>query len=228
MRRLIIQIVIASTVLLHSTCLLFGQEQVIQGRVTTFDSIPLIGASIHVKSSQKVVLSDSLGIFTVNCSLKDRLKVTAQGFSRKQVKIKGEMNHVAVDLRLNPGPENREMAIGYGHVKDKERLYAISSVNDSESDFSNYSDIYDIIDGRFPGVQVHGREITVRTTQTTMGSNAAILVVDGIVVDESFFGSISTSDISRINVLKGSAASIYGVSGAFGAVIVETKGARNQ
>ncbi len=228
MKKLITQIFILSIFVFNSTFLLSGQEKIIQGSVTTFDSIPLIGASIKVKSTKELVFTDTLGMFTVSCLQKDKLKVSARGFSNQNVKIKEEIKHISVDLILNPGPENREMAIGYGHVKDKERLYAISSVNDDDVDFSNYTDIYDLIEGRFPGVQVHGNEIKVRTTQTTMGSNAAIMVVDGIVVDESFFSSISPSDIARVNVLKGAAASIYGVSGAFGVVIVETKGRGNQ
>jgi TonB-dependent SusC/RagA subfamily outer membrane receptor len=228
MKKLRPQIIISLFFVLYSTCQLFGQEKIVHGSVTTFDSIPLIGASIKVKSSDELVLTDTLGMFTVSCLQKDKLKVSARGFSNQNVKIKEEIKQVSVDLKLNPGPENREMAIGYGHVKDKERLYAISSVNDDDVDFSDYTDIYDLVEGRFPGVQVHGNEIIVRTTHTTMGSNAAIMVVDGMVVDESFFSSISTSDIASVNVLKGAAASIYGVSGAFGAVIVETKGRGNQ
>jgi TonB-dependent SusC/RagA subfamily outer membrane receptor len=228
MKRIITQIIILSIFFLNCTPLLSGQEKIIKGSVTTFDSIPLIGASIKVKSSEEIVFTDTLGMFTVSCLRVDKLKVSARGFSKQNVKIKEHLNNVSVDLRLNPGPENREMAIGYGHVKDRERLYAISSVNDEDIDFSDYTDIYDLLEGRFPGVQVHGNEIIVRTTHTTMGSGAAIMVVDGIVVDESFFSSISTSDIARINVLKGAAASIYGVSGAFGVVIVETKGGGNQ
>ncbi len=228
MKKLSTQIIISLFFVLNTTCLLLGQEKIIHGSVTTFDSIPLIGASIKVKSSEELVFTDTLGMFTVSCLQKDKLKVSARGFSSQNVKIKEENTHVSVDLRLNPGPENRELAIGYGHVKDKERLYAVSSVNDDDVDFSDYNDIYDIIEGRFPGVQVHGNEIIVRTTHTTMGSNAAIMVVDGVVVDESFFSSISTSDIARVNVLKGAAASVYGVSGAFGVVIVETKGRGNR
>ncbi|MBA7555170.1 TonB-dependent receptor P3 [subsurface metagenome] len=59
-----------------------------------------------------------------------------------------------------------------------------------------------------------------------MGSNAALLVVDGVFVNESSFASIPTTDIASISVLKDAAASIYGVRGANGVVIVETKRGR--
>lgn len=229
MKKLIIQIIISSIFVFYSTFILFGQEKVVQGKVTTFDSIPLIGASIKVKSTKEVVYSDTLGLFTVSCLPRDKLKVTARGFSNQNVKIEEKIKYVLVNLKLKPGPESREMAIGYGHVKDKDKLYAISSLNEKDMDFSQYADIYDIIVGRFPGVQISGGEIIIRGISTFIGSNAALLVVDGVFVNESSFASLPTANIASINVLKGTAASIYGVRGANGVVIVETKrGGENQ
>ncbi|MBA7570158.1 TonB-dependent receptor P39 [subsurface metagenome] len=229
MKKLTVQIIISSFFVFYSTFVLFGQEKVIRGKVTTFESIPLIGAGIKVKSTKEVVYSDTLGLFTVSCLPKDKLKVTARGFSNQNVKIKEKIKYVLVNLKLKPGPESREIAIGYGHVKDKDKLYAISSLNEKDMDFSRYTDIYDIIKGRFPGVRIIGDEIIIRGRQTFTGSDAALLVVDGVVVDESLFASIPTVDIASINVLKDAAASIYGVRGANGVVIVETKrGGENQ
>ena len=51
-----------------------------------------------------------------------------------------------MNLKLLPGPENRELAVGYGHVKDADKLYAISNVNENDRDFSRYSDIYQIME----------------------------------------------------------------------------------
>jgi len=229
MKKLIIQIIISSIFVFYSTFLLFGQEKVIQGKVTTFESIPLIGVSIKVKSTKEVVYSDTLGLFTVSCLPKDKLKVTARGFSNQNVKIEEKIKYVLVNLKLKPGPESREIAIGYGHVKEKDKLYSISSLNEKDMDFSQYTDIYDIIKGRFPGVQISGGEIIIHGINTIMGSNAALLIVDDVFVNESSFASIPTTDIASIDVLKGAAASIYGVRGANGVVIVETKkGGKNQ
>jgi len=229
MKKLINQIIISSFFVFYSTFLLCGQEKVIQGKVTTFDSIPLIGASIKVKSTKKVVYSDTLGLFTVSCLPKDKLKVTAKGFSNQNVKIEEKIKYVLVNLKLKPGPESRDIAIGYGYVKDKDKLYAVSSLNEKDMDFSQYTDIYEIIRGRFPGVQINGDEIIIRGTSTFLGSDAALLVVDGVIVDQDFFASLPTVVIASINVLKDAAASAYGSRGANGVVIVETKrGVENQ
>ena len=228
MKKLIIQIIISSIFVFNSTFLLFGQEKVIHGKITTFDSIPLIGVSIIVKSTNKVVFSDTLGMFTVSCLPKDKLLVSAMGFSHQNVKIGKETNYVFVNLKFIQGSENRELAIAYGYVKEKDILGAMSSLNEKDMDFSRYSDIYDIIRGRFPGVQVIGDEIIIRGQSSAYISNAALLVLDGVVVDAKSYRSIPTTDIASINVLKGTDASMYGARGANGVVIVETKGAKIQ
>jgi TonB-dependent SusC/RagA subfamily outer membrane receptor len=224
----IINIIIVSSLLLgNSTFLMFGQERIVEGQVTTFESIALVNASIRIKSTREVVLSDSIGRFTVSCLPKDKLKVTARGFSSQNVKIGENIKFVLVNLKLKPGPENRELAIGYGHVKDKDKLDAVSGLRESDMDFSQYTDIYDLISGRFPGVEVRGNEIIIRGPSTFHGSDAALLIVDDIAVDAVFFGSIPTAQIRSINVIRGASASIYGVRGANGVVIVETKSGFN-
>ena len=229
MKKWISTILIAAFFVLGATDLLLGQDKVIEGMVTTFDSIPVIGASIEVKSTKEKVLTDTLGMFKVTCLPEDKLKVTARGFSRVNVKTGEKTKYVLVNLKLRPGPENRDLAIGYGHVKDADKLYAISNVNENDTDFSHYSDIYKIIEERFSSsVQVRNTgEFIIRNTPTMSGSNAALLIVDGRQVDEFDFGNINTADIASINVLKDASSSIYGSRGGNGVIIVETKRGRN-
>lgn len=224
MKKMVIRIVISSFFVFSSASLLFGQERVINGMVTTFESIPLIGASIEVKRTKEIVLSDTLGMFTVSCLPKDKLKVKAQGFLNQSVKIEEKTEFVLVNLRLKSGPENRELAVGYGHVKDADNLYAISSVNENELSFSSYSDIYDIIREKFTSVQISGDgELIIRGTQTMASDNSALLIVDGREVSLFVFANINPSDIATINVLKDASASVYGSRGGNGVIIVETK-----
>jgi TonB-dependent SusC/RagA subfamily outer membrane receptor len=221
----IFRIIISSFLVFNSTFLLSGQEKVIEGMVTTFDTLPLVGASIEVKSTKKLVYTDTLGMFTLSCSPKDKLKITANGFARKNVKIDERIKYVLANLKLLPGPENRELAVGYGHVQDADKLYAISNVNENDIDFSHYSNIYQILEEQFSSsVQIRsGGELVIRNTPTLSGSNAALLIVDGRQVDESDFANINTADIASINVLKDASASVYGSKGGNGVVIVETK-----
>lgn len=225
MKKLLIHLFLSSFFVFNSAFLVQGQEKVIEGMVTTFDSIPLIGASIKVRSTKALVISDTLGMFTVKCAPEDKLKVTARGFAGKKVKIEKKIRYVLVNLKLMPGPENRELAIGYGHVKDADKLYAISGVNENDIDFSRYSDIHQLLNERFSSsVQIRndGR-IIIRNSPTFSDSDAALLIVDGRQVDEFDFANMNTADIASINVLKDASGSVYGSRGGNGVVIVVTK-----
>ena len=76
----------------------------IEGMVTTFDSIPLIGASIEVKSTKEIVFSDTIGMFAVMYFKEDKLKVRARGFSKKKCenRRKNQIRSGEFDLRAWP------------------------------------------------------------------------------------------------------------------------------
>ncbi len=208
----------------------FGQDKTLVGKVTVFDSIPLIGVDVLVKSSQQKVQTDSLGRFQVFCNSEDKVEIKADGFYPEKVKIEKEIRLILVNLKLKEGKNNLEKAeryanVGYGTVNTKRLTNAIETLNASDMDFSMYTDIYDLIKGRFAGVTVNGSDILIRGTKTFQGveNNNALLVVDGIIVDKQDFSMISPLDIQSVDVLKDGSSSVYGSRGANGVVIVETK-----
>lgn len=211
---------------LAALCLAFAanaQERVIHGVVTTFDSIPLIDAEVKVRSTKQTILTDTLGRFSATVNPEDRLKVSATGFFNQKVKLEEKIKLVAVNLRLKPGEKNREYAIGYGHVSDRDKLNALASLNSNDMDFSQYSNIYELIRGRFAGVQVTNGEIIIRGINSINSSSAALIIVDGVPVDGSALGSIPPVQVKSINVIKDGSSAIYGSRGANGVVLIETK-----
>jgi TonB-dependent SusC/RagA subfamily outer membrane receptor len=200
-----------------------AQEKNIHGVVTTFDSIPLIDAEVKVRSTKQTVLTDTLRRFSAAVNPGDRLKVTATGFFNQKVKLKEKTKFAAVNLKLKPGDKAREYAIGYGHVSDRDKLNALASLNSDDLDFSQYSNIYDLIKGRFAGVQVVNGEIIIRGINSINSSSAALIIVDGVPVDGSALSSIPPVQVKSINVIKDGSSAIYGSRGANGVVLVETK-----
>jgi TonB-dependent SusC/RagA subfamily outer membrane receptor len=203
---------------------LVGQEKMVEGYVTTFDSIPLIKAEVKAVKSKLLVYTDSLGNFRINCLTKDKLKIDANGFNAQKIKIYEDTKVVRVDLNLKTSAKSTEIAIGYGHIQDADKLSAIASLHNKGNNFSQYANIYDLIRGQVPGVQVINDEVIIRGQNTINGSAAALIVVDGSIIDSSDLVMISPVDVKRINVLKDSAAAIYGSRGANGVVIIELKG----
>jgi TonB-dependent SusC/RagA subfamily outer membrane receptor len=200
-----------------------AQQFSFEGMVTTFDTIPLVKAQISLKSTKGVFETDIYGHFITEVSDGEKLTISAEGFNSKTVKVKGDRGLVRIDLKLRPGDHNIERAINDGHhirVSDQAKFRALSL---NLVDYSIYSNIYDAVRS-FGGVNIVGDEILIRgKTSFTSGNNSALLVVDGVIVSQYVFGSIPTSDIRRIKILKGSEAAIYGSQGGNGAVEVETK-----
>ena len=213
-----------SILILTSVLKINAQDKIIHGIVTTFDSIPLVGAEVKVKSTKQVVKTDTTGNFSVGVHSIDRIKISAGGFNTVNVKLKETDKLIAVNLKLKPGEKAREYAIGYGHVLNKEKLYAVSQLNKNDVDFSQYTSMIDLMRGRFAGVRVHNNgEIIIRGINSINSSSAALIVVDGMVVDNSMFLSLSPIHVKSIDVLKDGGSAIYGSRGANGVVIIETK-----
>lgn len=200
-----------------------AQEKVVQGKVTTFDSIPLIGASVKVQSTKQVVQTDSVGYFSVTCKQNDKLKVSAHGFYNQNVKLSGNIRFAAINLKLKPGEKSREIAIGYGYVSDADKLNAVASLTKDDTDFSRYNTIYDLISGRFAGVEVLNGQIIIRGSSSFNSGSAALIVVDGVVTDESTLATLKPIQVRSVNVIKDGSSAIYGSRGANGVVIIETK-----
>ena len=108
-------------------------------------------------------------------------------------------------------------------MKEKNKLYAISTLKDGDIDFSLYHDMFELIRGRFPGVSIQNGEIIIRGIKSINSSNAALIVIDGMVMDNSALSILSPNDVASIDVLKDAASSIYGSRGANGVVIITTK-----
>src|SRR5690554_357239 len=200
-----------------------AQEKMTEGVVTTLDSIPVINAEIYVRSTKQTFFTDTLGRFSVPAKQNDRLKVSAAGFFNQKIKLNAQSGFTKVNLDLKPGDENIEYATGYGHISDKDKLNAMVQMNSREVDFSHYNSIYELIKGRFAGVQLINGEVIIRGYNSITSSNAALVVVDGIPVDGSALGSIPPIQVKSINILKDGGSAIYGSRGANGVVIIETK-----
>ncbi|WP_340114347.1 TonB-dependent receptor plug domain-containing protein [Maribellus mangrovi] len=201
-----------------------AQDRLIQGLVTTFDSIPLIGAEVIVKSTKQVVPTDTLGRFSVLVDSKDRLKVTAKGFYTQNVKLEDKTKLVMINLKLKPTENAREYAIGYGYVKDAEKLNALAQLTRNDVDFSQYTNMYDLIRGRFAGVKVDANgDIIIRGQNSINLSSAALIVVDGVPTDKAILEALSPTNVQSINIIKDGSSAIYGSRGANGVVIIETR-----
>ena len=228
---------IGKILLLH-VCFMFvsnmlkAQDHIIQGVVHAFDSIPLIGAEITVKSTKQSFFTDSTGNVLIFCNSKDKLKVSADGFSNQNIKINEKIKLIAVNLKLKnskkiQSEEIRSYAIGYGHVSSRDKTTATEGLRKNEASFLRYNDMYDLIRGQFAGVEIENEEIIIRGTSSFNSSSAALIVVDGVIMGSEILRVLRPIEINNIYVIKDGSAAIYGSRGANGVLIIETRNGSN-
>ena len=102
-----------------------SQERTVTGFVTTLENIVVVNAEVKVLSSKITVLTDTVGNFKVSCLLNDKIKISAKGFNSQKVKIDENTKEVFINLMFKPGEKNLDVAVGYGHIKEKDKSYAI-------------------------------------------------------------------------------------------------------
>jgi len=204
----------------------FAQTVMVRGEVVTFDSIPVINANVKVKSSKLEVKTNTNGQFETECTAADLLTISASGFYSEKVKIDDKSGKVMVNLKLKSGDKNLNAAINNGHVSDAENFRALATNDDMEEDFSKYANIYEIIEGRFPGVQISQGYIIIRGANrlnVSPAENAALIVVDGVINDNSILRTLPTSLVKSIKIMKEGSNVIYGARGTNGVVQIKTK-----
>lgn len=114
--------------------------------------------------------------------------------------------------------------VGYGTVKRKNLTTDVGYIDAQDDANSSYTNIYDMIQGKVPGVQVTGHKITIRGVNSINLSTDPLFVVDGIVVNS--IDNISPRQVKSISVLKGADASIYGSRGAGGVILITLLGSK--
>lgn len=128
--------------------------------------------------------------------------------------------------------ENEELNIGYGTVSRKNNTYSVEKVNVNRNEIGSYSNIYDYLRGRVAGVQVgppNGSgepRVTIRGINSINAGTDPLYVVDGVTVDSILW--VNPNDVLSVEVLKDASASIYGVRGANGVIVITTRTGRSE
>jgi len=84
-----------------------------------------------------------------------------------------------------------------------------------------YGNIFDLIEGRMPGVQLEGRNFYIRGN-----SKSAVLILDGVPIDPDFIVSIPVNSFDKIEVVK--FAPMLGTKGINGAIFFYLKRGKQQ
>lgn len=207
---------------------IFAQTNVVYGKVTLFDNLTVSNVMITAKKAGTKAISDSLGNYFIVCHDKDVLTFEGKVFQKASKRVKANTDTLNVKMEFIKSPENVQLAVGYGYISKDNATHAYSMLTNEDVDFCSYSNIFDLISGRCPGVRINResnmpgseQEVIIRGITSITLSNCALYVVDGVVTE--YIGDISPCDVKSISFLKDASAAIYGARGATGVVMIET------
>ncbi len=103
------------------------------------------------------------------------------------------------------------------------RLYKSPDHSVKVENNAYYSNIFQFLTGRFPGVRVEGKKVIIRGVSSFYGSSDPLFLIDGIPIDVENIDMISMHDVDKVEVLKGSNTAIYGSRGGNGVISILTK-----
>ena len=197
----------------------FAQNKVVHGRLTVFNRYPVKNVEVTSKKAKSSTMTDSLGNFDIVCYDKDVIQIKPKTFESVSRRVAQDTDTLEINLVFIDSKANREKAVGYGYINEKDLLYAVDHLESQNNDFCSYSTIFDLIQGKLSGVKVSNGNIYVLGGNTSFsGQTQALCVVDG--VPTSNIEWISPCQVKSIDVLKGSDAAIYGTRGGNGVVMI--------
>jgi TonB-dependent SusC/RagA subfamily outer membrane receptor len=129
-------------------------------------------------------------------------------------------------------PQQDSVQVGYGSQAKRDVTGSVASVDGDVARRNNPTSVADMIDGRFPGVEVRrlpsgGISVRIRGSRSLNSDQEPLYVIDGVPQRAGTGGTLSDldpHDIKSIDVLKDAAAtSIYGSRGANGVVLITMK-----
>ncbi|MEO6131266.1 MAG: SusC/RagA family TonB-linked outer membrane protein [Saprospiraceae bacterium] len=226
-------------------------QKVVSGTVTDNKGAALIGANIQVKGTSVGTVSDFNGNYSLTVpNGSDVLVVSYTGYGTREIPV---ANAGTININLEEGVVLGETVVTALGITKKEKSlgYSVQQVNSEALTENHATSVLEALEGQVAGLQAtksNGNagaptRVVLRGPTTFNGNNEAIIVVDGVRVNnaenhsERALGGVSNSnramdinpsDVESISVLKGGAASaLYGAEGANGVLVITTKKGKN-
>ncbi len=207
-------------------------QKIVTGRILNDnDKQPVQDASIQVKGTTTGTKTNSDGSFTI-AAPKDNsvLVITVIGFEKTEVPVSGRTTIPDVNLKVVSAELNAVVVTGYSAQRKRDITGAVSVVNVANLKSVPLGTTESLLQGQAAGVTVinsgaPGGASNVRIRGiTSVGSTDPLVIVDGT---PGSLHDLNVNDIQSMQVLKDAgAASIYGVRGSNGVIIVTTKRGR--
>lgn len=217
------------------------------GTVLDENGEPVIGATVTVKGTNLVTVTDIDGRFELKVPNGSILSVSYLGYTTAEVPATGE------NLTISLKPDERQLAevvvTALGIRRSEKALsYNVQQVNSEQLTTVKSANFMNSLAGKVAGVNINASSagvggatrVVMRGPKSISQSNQALYVVDGVPINNRNNGEtgsilstqpgsegiadINSEDIESISVLSGpTAAALYGSAAAQGVIMITTK-----
>jgi TonB-linked SusC/RagA family outer membrane protein len=223
----------------------FAQTRTVTGTVRDNQGNPIPFATVTEQGTRNAVQADASGIYNIRVSANAKLIITAIGYTAS-----GDVEGGDITLsRMEGQLEEVIVTTAQGIRREKRGVgYASPTISNADLTRGRSTSALNGLQGKVAGVNItstagapgSSSRVVIRGGSSITGTNQALLVVDGIPIDNSSilggadtrssidFGNrgndINPDDIESITVLKGpGATALYGSRASNGALIITTK-----
>lgn len=206
-----------------------SQKITITGVVSDINQHPVSGAVMMIDGVKTNRITDNKGKYKIKATVAAKnIGILTNSPAKIEELIAGRaVINFTLDttvVKQIPGQKDKsgeeEVNIGYGTEKRKNLTTPVSKIDARRERYASYNSIYDLFRGEIPGVVVDGKSIRIRAAASQLASNEPLFVVDGVPVNS--IDDLAPQIVRSIEILKGSAASIYGSRGSNGVILIST------
>ncbi|MFD2554381.1 SusC/RagA family TonB-linked outer membrane protein [Sphingobacterium tabacisoli] len=236
-------------------------QRSISGKVSNGSGVGLSGVSVQEKGKSNQAATNASGTYTIKVSDGAVLIFRSVGFTTIEMKI-GNDNVLNVTMKDDESSIDEVVVTAFGIDRDRKSLgYSVPKVDGDEVAATQRAEFFNGLQGRVPGLMVNGTsglpgasaQIVLRGFVSVSGDNNALIVVDGVPVNNSTMNEsdlatgpnnagemtnttmdysnrgidLNPEDIESYVIMKGAeATALYGSQGAGGAILITTKKGR--
>jgi len=220
----------------------FAQVKTIKGIIYDQSSGDvLIGGTVSIKGTSKGVISNLEGRYEIRASIGDVLVFSYVGYKTEEIKILKGDEEEDVDVYMAIDALEEVRVVGYGKVKKKNLIGAQQKVKGEDLDIIG-NNILQGLQGKVAGlniertsggsfqqrddisIRVRGGGFSFRSDDDLGNPDPPLVVIDGLISSADILESLDPENIKDITVLKDAlSTSVYGIRGANGVLLVETK-----
>jgi len=190
------------------------------------DKLPVVGASVRIKGTNTGAVTDVNGEFNLSLTPGSVIVVSYIGYKPQEVTVR-DAQFLTVTLEVSASTLNEVVVTGYTSQRKKDITGSVAVVDVTSFKSVPAGNTSTLLQGQASGVTVTNSGQPGGSTSVNIRGVGSIFSTAPLVIIDGTPGSldnVNANDIESIQVLKDAgSASIYGVRGANGVVVVTTK-----